>query len=226
MGNRVLFLVVDRNGNELNDNTRESIKKNVGKEDAMVFVKMQDPENRELYYTLKDFANKIINDVNNFDYVCLVNNGSELTDQAKAIFEEFQTDNEEVAEAYVPFAFHMLDGDKPIVLNKHLWNSMIAYQAGVLDIDLALKQIDSTIIGSYIPVAAFFNQEYYDHDVRFYQQYHLLNNLAEHLLVLGIPKMMIDVKDWDFKMDSVSKEDKEANFKLSREKWNTVKETV
>lgn len=114
-----------------------------------------------------------------------------------------------------------------ITLNKHIWNSMISYEPGILDLDLALKQIDSTVFGAFIPVALFFNKDYYNPELKHYQQYHLLNHLADgDNLVVGIPKITITVNGWDFKLAGISQEEKTEHFELSRIDWKKAKKEV
>ncbi len=223
MGKRVLFVVVAYDNSKMKENTKNSIQENLGKEDAYVFVKSEDRES-EMYCELKDQVNKVVNDVNNFDYVCLVNNGSILSSSAKEIFEDYQVDRDDnIIESYLPLVLSSVD-NMAITLNKHIWNSMIASEAGVLDIDLAVKQVDSTIFGAFIPVSLFFNSAMYNKEVKFYQQYHLLNNLADgDNLVLGIPKITLTVNDWDFKLDGLDKEEKIKYFNLARDKWTRKK---
>lgn len=223
MGKRVLFVVVAYDNNKINEETKDSIEVNLGKEDAYVFVKSEDRET-ELYCNMKDQINKIVNDVNNFDYVCLVNNGSVLSSSAKEIFEDYQVDREDnIVETYLPLVLSTVD-NFAITLNKHIWNSMIASEAGVLDLDLAIKQVDSTIFGAFIPVSLFFDSALYNSELKFYQQYHLLNHLTDgDNLVLGIPKITLTVNNWDFKLDSLEKEEKIKYFNLARDKWTRKK---
>lgn len=223
MGKRVLFIVAEYSNGKINEETKKSITGNLGKEDTLVFVKIKDTS-AELYCDIIDEVNKIVNDVNNFDYVCLVNNGSVLGQEAKVIFEDYQVDRtDDVKEIYLPLVITTVD-DMAATLNKHMWNSMVAYEAGVLDQDLALKQADATIFGGFIPVDLFFKKEYYNRDLKYYQQYHLMNHLADgQNLILGIPKITLTVKNWDFKLDGVEQEEKLKNFELARENWNRKK---
>src|SRR6185312_16044207 len=121
MSNRVLFIVTGTG--KIDEKTKKSLDANLDKEDAKVFVKYGDIQSEE-YYTLKDEVNKIVNDVNNFDYVCLLPNGSELNSSAKQIFNEYVSNrSEEFVNVFLPFVFYKTD--IVTVLNKHLWNSMI-----------------------------------------------------------------------------------------------------
>ena len=202
----------------MKEETKKSIASNLEKEDAQIFIKLNNKQ--ELYYSIKDAANKIINDVYNFDYVCIVNNGSILEKNAKLIFNEYQQDREDdVKEIYLPLVLCQVD-KMALTLNKHIWNSMFGGTAGILDIDLSLKQIDSTLFGAFIPVSLAFDKEYYNEKLEYYQQYHILNNLADNNLVVGIPKITLSVNDWDFKLSELPNEVKIDNFNLAREKWN------
>ncbi len=221
---RILFIVTDNKGEKIKKETKDSIVANLGKEDAYVFIKCEDNDHSEIYCDLKLAANKIINDVNNFDYVCLIPNGSELNASSSNIFKEHQKDrDDDVKEVYLPLALYV-DGDTTVIMNKHIWNSMVADEAGVLDFSLAMKQIDSTIFGAFIPTSLFFNENFYDKEIKYYQQYHFLNNLADTNLVLGIPKILVTVGDWDFKMAGLSDEEKIKYFTMARSKWEKSKQ--
>ena len=225
MSKRILFIVVDSVENKINEETKVSITPNLGKEDAYVFIKT--PDNiSELYYNLKDEANKIINDVNNFDYICLINNGSTLNENAKKMFADYQLDREDgIKEIYLPFVFTMVD-DRAVILNKHIWTN-VADTPGILDIDLATKQVDSTIFGAFIPTEFFFNPSFYDNDLKYYQQYKLLNHLADgNSIVLGIPKITLTVRNWDYKLENLEKEEKLKYFNQARSEWDRSKKKI
>jgi len=222
MGKRVLYVVIGEDTS--NVETMSSITGVLGKEDAAVFVKFKDPENTELYYTLKRDINAFINDVKNFDYVCLVPNGSLLNSNTRAIFDEYQSDRDDgISETYLPlvnYKFELKGANEFVILNKHIWNSAIASTAGVLDTETALKQIDSTIFGAFIPVDDFFNEEYYKKGLRFYQQYHILNHLSDgESIVIGIPKIVVVDLVWDFVLEKEDEKLKSENFQAAREHW-------
>ena len=223
MSKKVLFIVIG-SAQEIDQNTKQGLTEAMGREDAIVYTTLADPGHQELYYGLRESANKIVNDVANFDYVSLIPNGSVINKAAKEIFDYHQMDNEDgIRVTYLPFVLYNPE-DLIVVLNKHIWNSAISMSPGILDIDLALKQIDSTIFGAFIPTDLCFNEEYYNKDLKYYQQFHLLNHLADgDNLVVGIPKILLTVTDWDFRNTDVSNEDKIAMFNLARANWSKEK---
>lgn len=225
MSKKVLFVVIGTG--KIKDNTKSSIDANLGKEDARVFVKYDDVT-AEQYYSLKTEINKVVNDVNNFDYVCLLPNGSELNEKAKDIFQVHQAaTDKEFTGVYLPLVLY--NTDITTVLNKHVWNSMIASLPGTLDIDLALNQIDSTIFGAFIPTNMFFDEKNYKADMKYYQQYFFLNSIAadENNIISGIPKILLKVTDeWDFKFASIEQEEKVKYFNLARENWSEENKLV
>lgn len=225
MKKRILYIVVGDINTKIADDTKNSIVENLGKEDTYVFVNMPNRVS-ELYFELKDEVNKIINDVNNFDYVCLINNGSTLNNNVRAIFNDYQRDGEGVTqETYLPFVLTVVD-DVPVTLNKLVWTAA-ADTPGILDINLAIKQADSTIFGAFIPVNMFFNSSFYDSDLKYYQQYKLLNHLADgDNMVIGIPKITLVVRNWDFKLDGLEKEEKLKYFNQARSNWDRSKMTI
>lgn len=216
---KILYIVFDTNGGKISEDTKSTITANLGKEDAIAFVKLDNSEQSEVYCDLKMEVNKIINNVQNFDYVCILPNGSTLNSETRNIFDEHQQDrDDDVKEVYLPLALYTT-GDITVIMNKQVWNQQLAYDAGVLDIDLAKRQIDSTIFGAFIPVDLFFNSDFYDRSLKYYQQYFLLNNLADKHLVLGIQKLLVTINGWDFKLENISDEDKTKYFLAARERW-------
>ncbi len=230
MGNRVLYVVLCDDKKNKNVHTATSITEVLGKEDTAVFVTFKDEEKTEQYHTLKPQINAVVNDVNNFDYVCLIPNGSTVNSNTRRIFEENQADrDDDVQETYLPFVVYQFEKDEKkqtLIMNKHIWNSSIASTAGVLDPETALKQIDSTIFGAFIPVSNFFNPDFYLADLKYYQQYYLLNNLAdnEKTIVLGIPKIIVTDLSWDFVLADIDSKEKGELFNRAREKWTKKSE--
>lgn len=220
MKKRILFLVVGKK-KTINEETKKSIQTILGKEDAIVYIQFEDEERTELYYSLLEKVNHKINTVNNFDYVCLIPNEALVSECTRQVFDYHQLDrtDESVVEIYLPLALYNSD-DTIVVMNKQVWNSMLAYSPGILDIDLALKQIDSTIFGAFIPVSIFFDPAYYNENLKYYQQFYILNNLTDgDNLVVGIPKIALTIKNWDFKMENIENKDKLEMFNMARDKW-------
>lgn len=222
MSKRILFIVTGTG--KIKDNTKNSIENNLGYEDAKVFIKYSDIASEE-YYTLKDECNKIVNDVNNFDYVCLLPNGSELNSNARAFFQESVSEDSEFTSIYLPFVFY--NTDVKTVLNKHVWNTMIASTPGVLDLELALNQIDSTMFGAFIPTRMFFDENNYKPGMKYYQQYFFLNSIAsnDENIIVSIPKIVLNVaEEWDFKFAGIENEEKVKYFNMARENWSKEKQ--
>ena len=219
MNKKILYIVLKYSENNMNDATLNSIKNNLGKMDAYVSINYNDK--KELYYNLKQEVNQIINNVYLFDFICLIPDGSILNKYANLIFKDYYKNNDENEyNIYLPFVFTMI-GDNPLILNKHIWNSYICDNAGFLDLKTSLKQIDSTIFGSYIPVKLFFDNNNYNDDLLYYQQYYFLNSIVsdENNTVIGIPKIILTVNNWDYKLNDISNDEKIINFNLAKEKW-------
>lgn len=223
MENRTLYIVwLSKKGEQVKKNTKESIASNLEKADATVSCYGEG----EVFSSCKEQCNKIINDVFNFDYVCIVPNGSVLNISSKNIFNKYKlATKKDVKCVYLPFVLYNFKdesgNDNNVVLNKHMWNSAIAMDAGILDFDLALRQIDSTIFGGFIPVDVFFNEDNYNKDLKNYQQYYTINSIASNddLIILGVPKMFLTIDDYDFSYISLSQEEKVKAYNQAREKW-------
>lgn len=219
---RILFVVFDTNNEKINEETKNTITKNLGKEDTYVFLNMDNTNYNEMYCDLKTEINKIVTTVNNFDYVCLLPNGSILNLDTRNIFNEYYEDNQERKEVYLPLVLYSNENIN-VILNKQVWNEQYAFEPGVLDLELAKKQIDSTIFGAFIPTELFFNKDFYNKDLKHYQQYFMLNNFADKHFVIGIQKLLFTISNWDLKLDNISDEEKTKYFLMARENWKAIK---
>lgn len=228
MSKKVLYVILKQGQTAVSDETMSSVKEALHKEDTVVSINLND--DTEKYSQYKTQINSIVNDVNNFDYVFLLSNGSVVNSSIGDIFREQLLDDvtpaegeEKVNVTYMPMAIYNYknkDISGTLVLNKHIWNSSMAYEAGVLDIDLATKQVDSTVFGCFIPVELFFDENLYLDDIKYYQQYYMLNSLSDgNNLVYGIPKLSIIKTEWDFLHSDATNEDKVENFNKARVKW-------
>lgn len=121
-------------------------------------------------------------------YVCLLNEDMKIEDNFLEIFEEY---NEQLNVIYLPLV--LLENAKSQgVLNNCIWNPNLSVDVGYLDHDLALKQIDTTLYGSLIPIKDFSNKEYYNENIELYQHFYFLNkytSITENIVV-GIPKIL------------------------------------
>lgn len=206
---RILYVILVNGQEDIEPATNASILANMDNKDQLTTRSIKD---RELYYNL------CVNDI--YTYVCIIPNGSVLNSNARQMFSEYRNETIEKEEkvVYLPFVMYNTS-ERPVVFNKHMWNSMAAAEAGVLDMDLALKQVDSTIFGAYIPTEVLLDKEAYDDEIKYYQQYHMLNYFVDKHIVLGIPKLTCEIKNWDFELKELDNETKLKDFNLARKKW-------
>lgn len=156
-----------------------------------------------------------------YDFVCLLHAKTELNKDYLQIMEEYVEEKEKTI--YLPLVV-LINEEVKGVLNSCLWNQNLAQEIGILDYELAKRQVDTTLYGALIPTASFFNEKYYDEEIKYYEHFYFLNQYTkdEEHLVIGVPKTLLST-EVDLSLNHVDNEEKIKYFKLSREK-NSQKE--
>lgn len=193
----------------------ESKIKELDKNASIIIVTVDE---KQLYY---DFIDKT--KYTDKEFVCLLNDQMEIYDNFFEIYAEYIS--EENKTLYLPLI--ILKGkEKKGVLNNCLWNSNLAITVGLLDHQLALKQMDLTLYSALIPLEDFLNKDYYNSETEFYQHFYFLNSYTynEENLVVGIPKILSDTS-FDLSFEGISDDRKIRNFKSAKEikKESTLK---
>ena len=158
-----------------------------------------------------------------FDYVMLLKGTVKLANNFRTIIEEHMIaprtleDGKVEKQIYLPLV--VLTNEKMRgVLNSTLWNSNLAPEVGILEHDLAIKQLDTTLYGALVPYDVIFNESYYKPELKYYQHFHILNKFTkdEKNVVFGIPKTLL-FTDVDLSFSTASNDEKIAQFKLAKE---------
>ena len=187
-----IFLIVENKKSLIHKDTLESLKENS-------------------YKVIKDFESIFDLDLKEYTHAILIPNGDTVAtnyfDLMNVYFEEDTI--------LMPLVF--LNHPKSTgVLNTCIWNSNINPNIGELSFDVAQYQIDLTLFGAMIPVK-FFKKEYFDSEIKYYQQYYFLNKVtAEDILVKGVPKVTATISV-DLLFEDVSKEEKTIDFKKAKD---------
>lgn len=197
----ILFLVVDKKEKKISDKTSESLTKITSKEDYVTFKTNDDFDLYSKYETKKKY-----------DFVCLIPNGSEISENFKDILEDYKPTTDSV---YLPLVV-LTNTKVKGVLNSQLWNYNVADEPGILSHQLAMRQADTTLFGSIIPFKMFFDEENYNKELKYYQHFYFLNKITqnEELYVYGIPKTTL-FTDIDLSYSDVDNEEKIKYFKKS-----------
>lgn len=204
---KVLFLITKYKGETeiTSEETVESIKKTRND-----FLEITLEDKKDLYF---ESINKI-KSINDYDFVCLIQNGSILNVAFNEIIKELVDDNKTL---YLPLI--VLKTDKITgVLNTTLWTSEVI-EYSILDHDSSLKQINTTLYGALIPVELIIDENNYNKEIELYQHFYFLNKVTnKEVTVKGIPKILLDL-DYDLSYESYDKEDKIKWFKLCRKEF-------
>ena len=148
------------------------------------------------------------------DFVCLLHEDITLHEYFMLLYRDYILN--EPNTLYLPLI--LLNKDKIRgVLNNCLWNSNLAVQVGQLDPELSLKQMDTTLYGSLIPFNSFFDKDFYNEEIKYYQHFYFLNKFTdnEDNLVVGIPKILGSL-GVDLSFENILEEEKIQNFKLAK----------
>lgn len=204
-----------KNGNEKESNeTIESIQKVMTKEDMLQTVDYTD--NGQLYYNLP--VNK------NYDYVCLIPNGSGLSENYRELISEYK---EEDKTLYLPLTLLVHENVKGM-LNSCVWKyTTHEDEFGILTPELALKQIDTTLFGALIPTEAILDEENYDKELKYYQHFRFLNKLSHNkeYLIIGVPKLLVTL-NYDLSYKNVDEKEKIENYKKANAPWTKKADVV
>ena len=126
--------------------------------------------------------------------------------------------NLEVRKGIITLPLTLLQTEKTKgILNSCLWNLGINDTPGELNFELAQKQIDLTLFGSFIPKDIFNDKENFNKDLEIYQDFYFFNKVtSKELKVKGIPKILSFIKN-DLSFSTFSEEVKVKNYLLAKQ---------
>jgi len=189
---------------KVNKQTVESIKNILTKEDTYSIVKFTNNDLDDKYFTINEIKEE-------YDYTCLIPDGSTLNNNYRILIEEYFDGNKKI---YLPLVLITTNGETKGVLNSCVY-SPSAFEPGLLDFQLASMQIDTTLFGALIPTEFLLEKKNFHEQIKFYQHFYFLNVItAKNNEVRGIPKLLVNL-DYDLSYNSYSKEEKMSNYKLA-----------
>lgn len=206
----ILFINLTEKQTNEKSVTTESFKTNLKDKDVECTLQWKDSDIQQNYYKLLDLVPK--KKTKDCDYVCLLPEGSTLSKNYRDIIEEYVEDSTNVI--YMPLGI-VANNTKNGLFNTIFWSNQ-CIEPGELDHDLALKQTDTVLFGALIPKELFFDESYYNKDLKLYQHYQLLNQWSklESIQIKGIPKLLVTL-DYDLSFNKFSQEVKLENYKLA-----------
>lgn len=179
-------------------------------------IQYTDSREVEINEFFKTFKNK-----EGFTHVVFLTTADTLSANYFEIIEALDSKIEitsDVKKVYMPIVRWEPEGSFKGFLNSTVWKE--AYrpvERGVLDFELAKKQIDSYLGGICFDIEIIKDNPF-DTEIKFYSYLNLLNKISknEKVLVLGVPKVLITTT-CDFTLKNENLEEKTKNFKLAQE---------
>jgi len=201
---KTLYLVIEDGENKIDKQTESSIIENLNDKDELLFVtNFSDFEFENAYCKL----NQLIFKKDLFDYICIIPNGSLLTEKSKELVSSYKTDSKTILLPLIVLENKETKG----VLNSSLFNSENAVYGSLEQEDLN-KHLDVTLYGAYIPYQLILNEEIYNKELKIYQHYYMIKKLTELTSIKGVPKISMILKS-DLSYNTYSKEEKINCFK-------------
>jgi|ERR1035437_828774 hypothetical protein len=110
------------------------------------------------------------------------------------------------------------EGNFKGVINSSIWWPSFTQQPGILDIEAAIKQVDTTLYGSLIPLSLLKKYKF-KKDLNIYYQFEFLNKISStNNKIQGVPKILLSVV-FDYMVESCSKEKKAEMFENARKEY-------
>ena len=164
--------------------------------------------------------NETVKTLIGFTHVCLIPNESLISEVTNTVIKKYIKDEEAL---YLPLISYLVPDsennyDLKGILNSCIWKPYLAHKTGVLNLDLSLKQIDTTLYGSFIPLSLF--QKYLlKEEIKLFPHFEFLNRIIfKKEKVLGIPKLGFHLKK-DYEQKTVNNEEKKVYFKMAQESY-------
>lgn len=199
---KIAYLIEVKKGEELDKKTSLSLPK-----EATYLTKDEN-----------DYISSIKEIKDDFTHIIIIKNGSELNTEFLDILNTYYEENTILLPLVV-----MNHEKKSGVLNSCIWNSNLTGKLGVLDHELAIKQIDLSLYGALIP-KEYFVEDNFNSDILYYQHFYFLNKVTyKDIDVIGIPKTLI-YTNYDLSYDLVSVEEKIKYFNMAKEVYPVTEE--
>jgi hypothetical protein len=205
---KIFLVALNKEGDEIDKKTYDSIEKNIEDFDMISHFVTDEYEN---------YQDAII-----FGYegVIIIPNGSQLVDNFTNLL-NFYYEQDAILLPLVLLETEKTKG----VLNSCLWSPELVGQIGELDHELALKQIDLTIFGTFIPTK-YFTPEFFNPSLKYYQHFYFLNKVTQkEIKVIGIPKISL-ITNIDLSFSSISNEEKIKYFKMAKDMEEIIPELI
>jgi len=213
---KVNYIILTPNKQDVLTETNDSVKLILTKEDKLSIVEYEDGEEAK---AINEYVKSLIG----FTHVCMIPNGSVISESTNTVIKKYMKEEDSV---YLPLVSYLVpipnsetnEYDLKGILNSCIWKPYYAHKVGILNPELALKQIDTTLYGAFIPLTLL--QKYlFKEDIKYFSFFEFLNRITyKKEKVIGIPKLGFHLKK-DYELKTVENSEKVIWFKKAQESY-------
>jgi len=212
---KILNIITRKKGCKENSSTIDSLKASYKKEEQNFVTVEYDDEISEA-----KAINDIVSNTENIDYICIIPEGSIVSKNYEKIIKLYIKDLSAVYLPIVSYCYNEEDPEKEIFkgfLNTIMWKAHLAKELGEMKLDLSLKQADTSLYFSLIPLDLL-KEEKLAEDYKYFSHFEYLNRiLSKEKKVFGIQKVCATLlKDYELKGE---------NKDLKREEFERARKT-
>lgn len=218
---KIKYIVTALQSDRVSEHTISTIKKNSVKgEEHTVCTHKKDQEPKELNATIQDNIEAWRKD--KYTHVCIIPNNSGVADNYRKIVKGYVKDKDVV---YLTIVQHVEPEDKEKdegvfrgFLNTCVWKPYMYNKTGELTLELAKKQIDTTLYGALIPLSVI-GEHKLKEKIKYYSFFEYLSRLAnKDVVIKGIPKVVFHHVS-DLRLKQVPQDEKIKYFKACQHEY-------
>jgi hypothetical protein len=213
---KINYIILTEKKQDISTETKDSVKSILTDDDKINTLEYNEWEEVQ---ALNEYIKTLIG----FTHVCIVPNGSVISEVTNTVIKKYIKDEETV---YLPLVSYLVPvpGTEPVdydlkgVLNSCIWKPYLAHKTGILNQELSLKQIDTTLYGAFLPLSIL--QKYpFKEDIKYFSFFEFLNRITyKKVNVVGIPKLAFHLKK-DYELKGVDNKEKVVYFKKAQESY-------
>lgn len=199
------FLILKQASEKVSEKTLASIRQQYDEESIQILDIANDNE----AYTLNSYIFTLKNE---FTHICLVPNGSELTNKFKAITDTY-IEKGAIMLPIVEWCEEDSEGKDSFkaFLNSYVYQSALTEEMGTVDLKFAKQQLDNTLYGALIPVSIAKENKFKEKFLYYNHNEYLCRVASKGVEILGIQKYCFKLKV-DYALKDVDNETKTKYF--------------
>lgn len=201
----IKFCILVPEGEKVSQVTLASIRQQYDDENIQV---LEIANNNEMF-TLNAYIFTLKDDVS---HVCLLPNGSEITNKYRTMMETYVEENAlmlPIVEWTEPDA-EGKDEFKAF-LNSYVYQSALTEELGIVDLKFAKQQLDNTLYGALLPVSILKENKFKEKFLYYNHNEYLCRLASKGVEILGVQKYCVKLKN-DYALKGVDNETKTKYF--------------